>query len=71
MAVFQVAEVSCPLMSIGRICEMGNRVMFGASGGVVLNLASGQVTPFEKADGVYVFDLWVPPISEAPFAGRS
>ena len=69
-AVFQVAEVSRPLMSVARICELGNRIIFGASGGVIVNLESGQTTNFEKKDGVYVFAMWVPPISEVPFAGR-
>ena len=67
MATFQIANVSRPLMSVGRICELGNRVLFGASGGVILNLESGQVTPFEKEDGVYVFTMWIPPLSESPF----
>ena len=70
MALFQVADVSRPLMSVARICEMGNRVIFGAAGGVILNLKTGQSTSFHKVDGVYVFDLWVPSVSEAPFLGR-
>ena len=67
MATFQIANVSRPLMSVARICELGNRVLFGASGGVIVNLESGQVTPFEKEDGVYVFSMWIPPLSESPF----
>ena len=62
-AVFQVAEVSRPLMSVAKICELGNRVMFGAGGGLIMNLNSGEVTPFEKKDGVYIFTLWIPPLS--------
>ena len=64
VAVFQVAAVSRPLMSVAKICELGNRVLFGAGGGVILNLQSGEVTPFEKKDGVYVFSMWIPPLSE-------
>ena len=64
---FQVAEVSRPLMSIARLCEMGNRVLFGASGGVILNLQTGDVTPFHKEEGVYTFELWIPLANEAPF----
>ena len=64
---FQVADVSRPLMSIARLCEMGNRVLFGANGGVILNLQTGDVTPFVKEEGVYTFELWIPPASEAPF----
>ena len=64
---FQVAEVSRPLMSIVRLCEMGNRVLFGANGGVILNIQTGEVTLFHKEEKVYTFELWIPPVSEAPF----
>ena len=67
MTTFQIANVSWPLRSVGKICEIGNRVLFGAAGGVILNLASGQAMPFEKEDGVYVFTMWIPPLSETPF----
>ena len=66
MTTFQIADVSRPLMSVGKICQLGNRVLFGSNGGVILNLGSGQVTPFEKEDGVYVFTIWIPPLSETP-----
>ena len=80
MAVFQVCEVSRPLMTVAKICEMGNRVWFGQGGGVIMNLQSGSITRFENKDGVYVFPMWIPPLSEvagkqialpeAPFARR-
>ena len=68
VATFQVAEVSRPLMSVSKVCEMGNRVIFGASGGYILNLATGAATQFVKKDGIYVFGMWVPPLSETGFA---
>ena len=67
IAVFQVAEVSRPLMSVAKVCEMGNRVVFGANGGYIYNIQSGQATPFVMKDGVYCFSLWIPPLSESPF----
>ena len=67
IATFQVAEVSRPLMSVARLCEMGNRILFGANGGVILNLKTGDVTPFQKEEGVYTFEMMIPPLSEAPF----
>ena len=67
MATFQVADVSRPLMSVSTVCEMGNRVVFGAGGGYILNLETGATTPFETQDGIYVFKLWIPPLSESPF----
>ena len=63
-ATFQVADVSRPLMSVGKVCEMGNRVLFGAGGGYILNVATGSATPFYKRDGVYIFTVWIPPVSE-------
>ena len=51
-------------MSVARICELGNRVMFGAGGGIIMNLQSGEITVFEKKDGVYIFPLWIPPLQE-------
>ena len=39
--LFQVADVSKPLVSVSAICERGIRVIFGRSGGVVQNLRSG------------------------------
>ena len=67
MATFQVADVSRPLMSVSKVCEMGNRVVFGAGGGYILNLETGATIPFETKDGIYVFKLWIPPLSESPF----
>ena len=72
-AMFQVAAVSRPLMSVSKVCQAGNRVILGASGGVVLDLSTGRTTPVEMKEGVYVFPLWIPPLSllaEAPFTGR-
>ena len=40
--LFQIADVSKPLVSVSAICERGNRVIFGRSGGVVQNLKSGS-----------------------------
>ena len=67
IATFQIAEVSRPPMSVAKICELGNRVLFGANGGVIVNLNTGQATQFEKEDGVYVFSMWIPPLVETPF----
>ena len=67
LATFQVANVSRPLMSVSKVCEMGNRVVFGAGGGYILNLETGSATQFTKKDGIYVFMMWIPPLSESPF----
>ena len=67
IAAVQVAEVSRPLMSVARLCEMGTRILFGANGGVIVNLKTGDVSPFQKEEGVYTFEIMIPPLSEAPF----
>ena len=56
-AVFQVAEVSRPLIGVGRVCEMGNRVIFWSNGGILQNLQEGCETPFGRKDGVSVFTM--------------
>ena len=73
--LFQVCDVTCPLVSISAICDKGNRVIFGRGGGVVQNLSTGAEVPFERRGGVYAMGLWVrraPPSagSEAPFGRR-
>ena len=57
--LFQVAEVSRPLVSVSAICEQGNRVTFGRGGGVVTNIASGHETPFYRKNGIYVLNMWI------------
>ena len=72
-AVFQVADVSRPLMSVSKVCEAGNRVIFGQSGGAISNISSGKTIVFEMKDGVYIFPLWIPCPSfagSAPFQRR-
>ena len=43
---WQVVDVNRPLMSVHQICSKGNVVVFGESGGYILNLADGSQTPF-------------------------
>ena len=70
VATFQVAEVTRPLFSVARLCERGNRVLFGRNGGVIKSLETGRETKFYRQDGVYLFEMWVPPPSECPgFSG--
>ena len=58
---FQVAEVTRPLLSVGRICDKGNVVTFGSSGGVIVDLVTGEETPFLRdGDGMYQLEFWMP-----------
>ena len=47
------------LFSVAKICDRGNRVIFGQGGGVIHNLATQQLTPFRRTGGIYALDLWV------------
>ena len=59
-ATFQIADVARPLNSVGKMCDKGKRVMFGKRGGVIWDIATGQMTKFKReADGVYELNLWM------------
>ena len=73
--LFQVADVSKPLVSVSAICERGNRVIFGRAGGVVQNVKTGKVIPFVRQNGIYILSLWMEEgesgsPSTAPFGRR-
>ena len=57
--LFQIADVSKPLVSVSAICERGNRVIFGRSGGVVKNVRTGHEIPFHRKNGIYVLSMWM------------
>ena len=65
--LFQIADVSKPLVSVSAICERGNRVIFGRSGGVVQNIWTGVETPFKRHNGIYVLDMWLLDEPHVPF----
>ena len=56
-----------PNSSVTQILLQGNRVLFGAQGGVIYNSESGQETPFCIEDNVYALDLWLSPSLERGF----
>ena len=68
--LFQIADVSKPLVSVSSICERGNRVIFGRSGGVVKNLKNGREIPFYRKNGIYVLSLWLRDSESPDFAGQ-
>ena len=57
--LFQLADVSRPLMSVSEICDHSNHVIFGRGGGVIQNLATGLEVLFERRGGVYAMGLWI------------
>ncbi len=58
-SVFQVAEVNRPLMSIGRICDQGHRVMFDSDRAEVICKKTNKVVMVfkRKNGGLYTADL--------------
>jgi hypothetical protein len=44
-------------MSVSRICDQGNCVVFTATGGYVLD-KKGLKTSFRRKNNVYVLDMW-------------
>ena len=68
--LYQIADVSRPLVSVSAICEMGNRVIFGKGGGVVQNISTGKETPFYRKNGIYVLNLWLQDSTEPGFTRR-
>ena len=58
---WQTVDITRPLSSVRQICLQGNRVLFGAQGGVIYKIESGEETPFGIEDNVYVLGLWLPP----------
>lgn len=56
---YQVADVTKPLCSVGKIADKENLVCFDSSGGVIFNKQSGQMTPFTREQGVYLLRTWV------------
>ena len=57
--LFQIADVSKPLVSVTALTEKGNRVIFDRAGGVILNLENGQEIPFYRRNGIYVLSMWM------------
>ena len=59
---WQLAKVTKPLMSVGRLTDKGHRVIFDNSvpgGGVIVHKETGVKTPLRKRNGTYEFDVWV------------
>ena len=55
---FQMADVTKPLASVGRICDSGNEVSFGPNSGCIYNVKTGCMTEFRRVNGVYVLEAW-------------
>ena len=58
--VYQAAEVSRPLTSVGATCDRGNWVVYNSQGGFILKCQTGERTSFDRTEsGIYELDLWM------------
>ena len=56
---YQLADITCPLDSVGDICDSGpKRVVFGRAGGYILNLETGESTFFPRVGKLYELTTW-------------
>ena len=50
-SIFQIAAVTRPLMSVGRICDEGHEVTFNATVAVVKDKGGSEICRFERQPG--------------------
>ena len=53
-SVFQVAEVTRPLWSVGKICDQGFEARFTKTKATILDEQGREVLSFERRNGLYV-----------------
>lgn len=58
-SVFQIAAVTRPLMSVGKICDEGHKIAFDKLKAVVSNAQGAEICRFERSPhgGLYVAKL--------------
>ena len=65
-AIFQVAKVTRPLMSVSRICDGGFTCHFDDKRGVVKDKSGKVVCVFDRRGGLYICNMKL----RSPFTGR-
>ena len=57
-SVFQIAAVTRPLMSVGKICDNGHSITFNAVMAVVTDKSGGEICRFQRQPGgLYIAKL--------------
>ena len=57
-SIFQIASVTRPLMSVGRVCDEGHNVTFDAEKAIVRSAANEELCRFVRTPGgLYVAKL--------------
>ena len=54
----QVCGVSKPLLSVKRILQAGNRVVFDPAGSYIEDVESGEVSMLKEEGGMFMLKLW-------------
>ena len=55
----QVCEVNKALLSVSRMVQAGNKVVFAGSGSYVEDETTGERIPLREQGGMYMLKLWV------------
>ena len=50
-SIFQIAAVTRPLMSVGKICDEGHNITFDAERAIVRERNGNEICRFERANG--------------------
>ena len=56
---WQLAEVQKPLTAVGKICDNDAICVFGKRGGFIRDMANGEMTKFNRKNGIYVLKMWM------------
>ncbi|MDA8582759.1 hypothetical protein N9L68_00970 [bacterium] len=62
----QVCDVNKPLLSVRRVTQAGNRVVFEKDGGWIEDTSSGEKLWLKEKDGMYLLKLWVQKGGKSP-----
>lgn len=52
-----VTKVKKPLLSVGRMCDAGNRIVFEQNGGYIQHLATNETVHFKRVGSVYSMEV--------------
>ena len=63
----QVTDVNKALLSVSKLVDKGCRVVFDGADSYIENKTSGDWSPLEEKNGMYVQKLWVPKEQGHPF----
>ena len=57
--MYQVADITKQLNSVGKICDTDKMVTFTKLGGYIQDVNTGRRVNFKREDGLYVLKMWV------------